>query len=62
MVIVVQCFDHDRKIWESTWTLDTPPSRHQAWSNLTDRDADEAIILDDDGFELFLKERQKYDA
>jgi hypothetical protein len=62
MAFVVQYFRHKRKVWESTRALDIPPSCREVRSNLVKHDADKAIILDDNGFELIVEERQKYDA
>jgi hypothetical protein len=62
MAFVIQYYRRERMVWESTWDLDIPPSCRQVRSNLTNHSADRAVILDDNGFELIVEERQRLDA
>lgn len=47
---------------DTTWTVDIPPSCHFVRYSLTIRDADTAIITDDDGQHLIVEKRLKFDA
>ena len=62
-MFIVQYFRRDRMIREVTWGhLDIPPSCRQVRQNLAVHGADRAIIMDDNGFELAIEERRKFDA
>jgi hypothetical protein len=62
MSYIVQYFRREKMVGESSWSLDIPPSCRQIRCNFAVHDADKAIILDDNGFELIIEERQKFDA
>jgi hypothetical protein len=62
MAFVIQYFSRESMVWETIWGLDVPPSCRQVRANLAVHCADRAIILDDNGFELVIEERQKFDA
>ena len=62
MAFIVQYFSRDRLVWESSWSLDIPPSCRQVKSSLVAHDADRAVILDGNGFELIVEKRELYDA
>jgi hypothetical protein len=62
MAFIVQYFSRERKVWESAWSLDIPPSCRQVTSAMAIHDADRAVILDDNGFELVVEQRRRYDA
>lgn len=62
MSFVIQYYRHQKMVWESSWTLDIPPSCRAIRRNFAVHRADKAVILDDDGFVLIVEERQKYDA
>lgn len=47
---------------DSTWTVDIPPSCHFVLYSLQVRDADTAIVTDDDGQHLIVERRRKFDA
>ena len=58
-MFVVQYCKRDRKVAESLWDhLDIPPSGRQVRRNL----AVHGVIMDDNGFELAIEERRKFDA
>ena len=62
MAFVVHYYSRERVIWESNWSLDIPPSCRQVRAELAVLHAERAVISDDNGFELVIEERQKYDA
>lgn len=62
MAYQIRYFRRGTIVWETSWTLDIPPSCRLVRSNLAIHDAERAIILDDNGFELIIEERQRFDA
>ena len=62
MSFFIQYFRLGKMICETRWGTDIPPSCRFIRSNFAVHDADRAIILDDNGFEVIVEERQKFDA
>lgn len=62
MAFIVQYFSRERLVWESSWSLDIPPSCRQVKSSLAAHNADKAVILDGNGFELVVEKREQFDA
>ena len=53
---------NQKTVWHTQWTVDIPPSRHVIRYGLEVHNADTAIVLDDNGFELIVEKRLRHDA
>jgi hypothetical protein len=62
MSFVIQYFRHDHMVCETSWIPEIPPSSRFIRSNFAAHDADRAVILGGNGFELIVEERQEFDA
>jgi hypothetical protein len=62
MSFVIQYFRREKMIRQASWSLDIPPPSGLVRSNFAVHDADKAVILDDNGFELTIGERRKFHA